>query len=378
MKRSKLCLSVLLQVLEESFMLLARIGIRLAVLTIGVFTIAQEQPAFKVDVDVVNVLATVRDRGGRIISDLTKDDFILEENGQKQEIRYFSHQADLPLRLGLLVDTSQSQRNLIDDERSASYLFFNQVLRPDRDQAFVIKFDIEAELLQDLTQSIRTLQKTLNELKTPSMQRRSSTQDGRWNPPGDSLTQIWPPGGQMPGGQRRSGRGGQQGQWPGTTGIGTVLYDAVFLASDEILRQQEGRKAIILISDGVDAGSKVSEREAIEAAHRADTIVYCIRYYDSTAYGGRGIMGTIGREEDFKGTAALQLLSKETGGRQFEVSKKLPLKEIYEKIQEELRNQYSLGYTLPPAGNSEFRHIKLRTKDSKFEVVTRAGYYPKK
>jgi VWFA-related protein len=359
-------------------MLLARIGMWLATVTIGVFTIAQEKPTFKVDVNVVNVLATVRDRSGRVVSDLTKDDFILEEDGQKQEIRYFSRQTDLPLTLGLLVDTSQSQRNLIEEERSASYQFFNQVLRPDQDQVFVIKFDIEAELLQDLTHSLSSLQKTLNELKPPSMLRRPANPSGRSNSQSDSLTQIWPPGGQIPGGQRRPGRGGQRGQWPGMTGIGTVLYDAVFLASDEILRPQEGRKAIILISDGVDVGSRVSEKEAIEAAHRADTIIYCIRYYDSSAYGGRGILGTIGRDEDSKGADALKALVKETGGRFFEVTKKLQLKDIYDKIQEELRNQYNIGYTPPQTGSTDFRRIKLRTKDGKLEVITRAGYYPKR
>ncbi len=149
------------------------------------------------------------------------------------------------------------------------------------------------------------------------------------------------------------------------------MYDSVFLASDEILRNQEGRKAIVLISDGVDIGSKVNERDATDAAHRADALVYSIRYYDSSAYAGTfGAEGSVGAK-------ALKTLSQETGGRMFEVTKKLTLKEIYDQIQEELRNQYNIGYTPSDAGGTGFRHIKLVTKDEKLQVVTRAGYYPR-
>lgn len=160
-------------------------------------------------------------------------------------------------------------------------------------------------------------------------------------------------------------------------GGGTVLYDAVFLASDEILKKQEGRKAIVLISDGVDHGSKVEEKEATDAAHRADTLIYSIRYYDSNAYSDP-FGGGMGRDEGSVGTKTLKMLSQETGGRMFEVTKKLTLKEIYERIQEELRNQYNIGYTSSDVGSTAFRHIKLRTKDGELEVITRAGYYPKK
>ena len=319
----------------------------------------------------MNVLATVHDHKGRIVSDLSKDDFILEEDGKQQEIRYFSRQTDLPLTIGLLVDTSMSQLRLIEDERDASYQFLDQVLLPERDQAFVIKFDFEAELLQDLTKSRDLLQKGLNALKVPLQLRRS--ENGSEDPvqPGLVFTQ-WPggiPGGRRGGGRRSGGTypGGQQGTQRG----GTVMYDSVFLASNEILRNQQGRKAIMLISDGVDHGSKVKEKEATDAAHRADTIVYSIRYYDSSAYSG-----TFGGE-GATGARALKALSQETGGRMFEVSKKLTLKEIYDQIQEELRNQYNIGYTPSETGGTGFRHIKLLTKDGKLEVVTRAGYYPR-
>ncbi len=343
------------------------------------FMHAQESPTYKVNVNVVNVLATVRDRDGRIVSDLSKDDFILEEDGKQQEIRYFSRQTDLPLKMGLLIDTSLSQRNLIEDERSASYQFLDQVLRPDRDQAFVIKFDFDAELLQDLTNSRGSLQNALNALKAPPFPRRSANNPEGSDWPGPAFTQ-WPGGIPFPGGQRRPGGGRRGGPYPGgqrqKQGGGTVLYDSVYLASNEILQQQEGRKAIILISDGVDQGSKVSEKEATDAAHHADALIYCILYYDSSAYSrpfGRGM----GRDEGSLGEKTLKMLSQETGGRMFEVTKKLPLKEIYDRIQEELRNQYSIGYTPSDLTGTEFRHINLRTKNSKLEVVTRAGYFPK-
>jgi VWFA-related protein len=339
-------------------------GILLCAMAIGI-SLAQESPTYRVDVDVVNVLATVRDRSGRIVSDLSKDDFILEEDGKQQAVQYFSRQTNLPLILGLLIDTSMSQRSLIAEERSASYQFLDQVLRPDCDQAFVIKFDVEAELLQDLTNSRNSLQRALNALEIPNTMRPQNHLELSGLV---SFVQVWPGRG------RRGGPppGGGQRRMPG---VGTVLFDSVFLASEEVLQSREGRKAVILISDGVDNGSKVSEKDATDAAHRADTLVYSIRYYDSDAYGGfsRGM----GRDQGSMGKQALKTLSQETGGRLYEISKKLPLQAVYAAIQEELRNQYSLGYTPPKDGSAGFRRISLRTRDGKFDVVTRAGYYPK-
>jgi VWFA-related protein len=257
---------------------------------ISVWIRAQETPKYRVDVNVVNLLATVRDRNGQFVNHLTKDDFILEEEGRPQEIRYFSRQTDLPLKIGLLIDISGSQRNLIAEERNASYQFLDQVLRPDRDQAFVIRFARDAVLLQDLTNSRNALQKALQSLASFPVLRRTENSPGNINLPGLSFSQNRPiqsrPG-RTPGGNRG---GGIRPSMPGTprmqAGAGTVLYDAIFLASDEILRHQEGRKAIIVISDGVDNGSKTSEKEATDAAHRADALIYCIRYYDSSIYSG--------------------------------------------------------------------------------------------
>jgi VWFA-related protein len=322
-----------------------------------------QSPTFKVDVRVVNVLATVRERKGRIVNDLAKEDFILEEDGKPQQILYFSRQTDLPLIIGLLVDTSWSQQTLIEDERRASVQFLDDVLRPDYDRAFLIKFDFEAELLQDLTNSKYLLRKALGALKARSPYPQWQGRNG----PNFFA-------------QRRSGGGRQGGPGGGRVPFGgTILYDSVFLASDEVLRKQEGRKAIILISDGVDNASKLGQSESIEAAQRADAIVYSIRYFDSDAYNQYGGGTIFGRSsEDKQGEAALKSLSLETGGRAFEVTRKLKLKDIYGLIQEELRNQYHLGYTPPENSGAGYHRISLRTKIPNMEVITRAGYYAKK
>jgi VWFA-related protein len=320
-----------------------------------------------VDVNLVDILATVRDRDGGIVSDLTKDDFILEENGKLQEIRYFSRQTELPLTIGLLIDTSMSQRRLIDRERRASYQFFEQVLRPEQDMAFVIKFDVEVELLQDLTNSRHLLETALNLLQVPGSYPGPTGGGGRSRWQGRPGGQRWPGGQRRTGGQRR----------PGRRAIGTALYDSVFLAADELLRQQAGRKAIILISDGVDLGSKVSQNDAIEAAQRADTIVYGVRYYDPSAYQRQRGRGGPSRISNSSGKKTLNTISTETGGRMFEVADKLTLEKIFDQIQEELRNQYSIGYTPSDLTGDNLRQVKLRTRDKKLKVQTRAGYYPK-
>jgi len=333
---------------------------------------AQQVPTFSSDVKVVNVLATVRDKHGKIVDNLTKDDFKLEQDGQPQTIRYFARDTDLPLKLGLLVDTSLSQQRLIDQERSASYGFLNELMRPDKDKAFVIHFDREIELLQDLTPSRDKLEAALDKLGAPQFEQSS-------------------------GGTSGGGGAGYPGGGHHHMGGGTTLYDAVFLASDEIMRKQEGRKALVLITDGVDTGSKVSLDRAIETAQKANTLVYSILYADPEAYAhpGYGGMGRphggwggggMGRypggggypqqTEHPDGKKVLQRLSKETGGRFFEVSKKEPISQIYSQIEEELRNQYNLGYTPDKAAASPGYHkLSLTTANKDLVVQAQQGYY---
>src|SRR6266481_1052918 len=214
-----------------------------------------------VDVKVVTLPVTVRDKHGRIVRDLTKDDFTLQEDGRPQTIRYFSQETNLPLTLGLLVDTSRSQTNVLDAERNASRSFLDQMLVQEKDKAFLIHFDREVELLQDLTSSREKLQAALELLKTPSDRERS-------NDPNDSPDSR--------SGDSRSGSGSGSHH-----GGGTELYDAVFLASNELMKKQQGRKALVILSDGVDRGSKTYLESAIESAQRADTFVYSIYFADS-------------------------------------------------------------------------------------------------
>jgi len=195
-----------------------------------------------VKVKVVNVLATVRDKSGKIVNDLNKNDFILSEDGRPQSIHYFTRETDLPLTLGLLVDTSMSQRRVLDQERSASHSFLDQMVREDRDQAFIIHFDREVELLQDLTASHQKLEQALGLLQTPQYEPRSGGGNGGGG------------GGNWPGGTGGPGRHG------GHHGGGTMLYDAVYLASDELMRKQEGRKALVLT------------RSSLRMTRRTDTV----------------------------------------------------------------------------------------------------------
>ncbi len=216
----------------------------------SVSLLSQETPTFSSDVKVVNVLATVRDKKGTIVNNLTKDDFKLTQDGQPETIRYFTRETDAPLTLGLLVDTSLSQRRVIEQERSASYAFLNEFMRVDKDKAFIIHFDWEIELLQDLTTDHKKLEAALDKVDMPQFDQAKA-------------------------GARQGG--------------GTTLYDAIFLASDELMQKQQGRKALILLTDGVDEGSKVRLDRAVEAAQRSNTLVYSILYADPDAYGHQGL-----------------------------------------------------------------------------------------
>lgn len=311
-----------------------------------------QTPTFSADVKVVNVLATVRDRDGKIVSNLTKDDFRIEEDGRPQVIQYFTQQTNQPLILGLLVDTSGSERRNIKSERQASYKFFDQVLREDKDKAFLIHFDWQVELLQDLTSSRRKLEAGL-----------------------DGLSESPPPNYQSGGGRGRGGRGG---------GGGTVLYDAVFLAGDELMRKEQGRKAVILFSDGDDNGSRESLSNCIETVQRADTLVYSVRFVDDSAFGGGfgggrrrgGGPGRFPGNARESGKEVLERISAETGGGFFEAGAASSLDKIYARIQDELRNQYSLGYTSDQNG-AGYRMIRVTAKGKNLTVQAREGYYAK-
>ena len=215
----------------------------------------QLQSKIAVEANMVTVFATVRDKKSQIVSNLTKDDFAVDEDGRPQAVSYFARENDVPLTVGLLVDTSLSQRRVLDQERSASSSFVDHTLREDKkDQAFLINFDRDVTLLQDLTSSRKKLESALDSLQTPQMEDASAG-----------------------GGHRRGG--------------GTLLYDAVYLASNELMKKQQGRKALIVLTDGVDHGSKETLSTAIESAKRANTVVYSILFKDDEGYGSRGGYG---------------------------------------------------------------------------------------
>lgn len=297
-----------------------------------------DDQVIRVDVNLVNLFFSVRDRRGGYISSLGKEDFTIFEDDKPQEVRYFSRETEQPLTLGLLVDVSGSQEALIEQERSASSRFFQRVLRP-KDMAFLISFGVDAELLQDLTGSPALLGKGLERLRLNA-----------------SVSGLSPTGSPVPapGGPR-----------------GTILYDAVWLASREKLRGEVGRKALIVITDGVDVGSRVKVEGAIEEAQRADAIVYVILFedprYTSWQYGG------------VSGEGAMRRLAGETGGRVFRVSRRESLEDIYDTIQAELRSQYSVAYAPSnQARDGSFRRIEVKTKDRNHRVQVRRGYYAPK
>jgi VWFA-related protein len=337
-----------------------------------------------VDVKVVTLPVTVRDKKGKIVLNLTKDDFDLQEDGKPQTIRYFNQENNLPLTVGLLVDTSMSERDNIDRERTASRSFLDQMITRPVDRAFVIHFDREVELLQDLTSDHGKLEKAVNEIDT-----ESQVESVQSSPDQDQ--------------NQNQGQGG--GRSHGRRGGGTQLYDAIFLACDEITRKQTGRKAIVVLTDGEDRGSRETLNEAIEAAQRAETVVYTIYIgghedhdysqgpgmgrggypgggYPGGGYPGRypgGYPGSYPRggqnNPTPNGKKILQRIADETGGRYFEAKKKDAVDDIYGQIAEELRTQFILGYTPPKDQPAGYHSIHLIVKKKDEFVQTRTGYY---
>jgi VWFA-related protein len=278
---------------------------------------------FSTDVNVVTLLATVHDRDGRVIKNLERQDFQLQDEGRRQTITYFTRESDLPLQIGLLVDTSRSQRGVLGAEKRASYKFLEQVLREDKDRAFVARFDIDVEVVQGFTSSKAELRGALEELSIP----------GR---------------------------------------TATLIFEAVRKVSEEQMRKETGRKAYILLSDGVSFRDPVSIGTAIEYAQRADVIIYSIWFSQAQLRGLRVNPMVL------RGKKAMRRLADETGGGYFEVTQKRPIEQIYAEIEEALRNQYSIGYTPSAPGKSgQYRKIKLTAEDKKLVVKTRDGYYAK-
>ena len=295
----------------------------------------------KVNVEVVQLFFNVKDKHGALIPSLTKDDFNIAEDGKPQTVKYFKAESDLPLTLGILIDTSGSQQRVLEMEKAVGGEFLEETLRP-KDEAFVIGFDIDINLLQDFTTSVRKLKNALNE--------------ARINTGGVSCS-----GGPI----------GPQGPIPcSSTGPrGTALYDAVYLASHDEFSHEVGRKAMVLLTDGEDQGSKLKIKDAIEAAQKSDAICYVL------LIAGRGFYGLGGL--GYSGDSAMKKLSQETGGRVIEVGNKPEkLKQAFQQISEELRSQYNIGYTpTNPTRDGSFRKVEIKGKQPDYKIQARSGYY---
>jgi VWFA-related protein len=300
---------------------------------------AEQEPVdtLRVDVDVVNLFFNVKDKRGTLVTGLTKDDFEVYEDGQRQEIKYFAAETEQPLTLGLLIDSSGSQQRVLEAERDVAGAFLRDVLRP-KDLAFLMSFDVQIELLQDFTSSAGDLRAALDRV--------------RINTGGPSPSLI-------------PGMGG--GPFPPTSiPRGTLLHDAIYLAADEKLAREVGRKAMVILTDGQDQGSRLNLRDAVEAAQKADAICYVLLVVDREFY----------ENSFYAGEKEMKELATQTGGRLIEVGTDIKkMRQAFEQISNELRSQYSIGYTSTNnKRDGSFRKIDIRAKKG-MKIQARMGYY---
>ncbi|MGA2745199.1 MAG: VWA domain-containing protein [Candidatus Sulfotelmatobacter sp.] len=297
----------------------------------------QPTETLKVNVNVVQVFFNVKDKHGALMPNLTKADFEISEDSKPQTVKYFTAETNLPLTLGILIDSSGSQLRVLDMEKEVGGAFLKQILT-DKDEAFVIDFNVDASLLQDFTRDVHRLQKALNSVKINA---------------GFTTGPI-------------PGAGG--GPVPTAAQAGTVLYDAVYLSAHDMLAKEVGRKAMILLTDGEDEGSKLKIRDAIEAAQKADAIVYVLLCADRGFYGGFG--------GGYSGESEMRKLTEATGGRVINVGNKMDkLQEAFNQIAAELRSQYNIGFTSTNTKlDGSYRKLEIKNKQG-YKIQARAGYY---
>lgn len=286
----------------------------------------------KVNVDVVNLLFNVKDKGGRLLPNLNKEEFQVIEDGKPQNVKYFKAESNLPLTIGILLDTSFSQDRVLPIEKEVGAQFLKRLLRKE-DETFLISFDVNVDLLQDFTNADTDIRKGMEAAKIN--------------------------GGGGVGGLPGIG----QGPVPISNPKGTLLYDAVYLAAHDKLRSEVGRKALILLTDGEDQGSQLKLPDALEAAQKADAIVYVLLISDSGIAAGTG-------------AGLMRKLCEETGGRVIHVgNNRDKLEKAFDQVSEELRSQYSIGYTPTNSKHDgSFRKVEIKTKEG-YKVQTRKGYY---
>lgn len=288
----------------------------------------QQPPVFRKQVNLVNVFFNVKDKHGALAPNLKKDDFQVLEDGKPQTIRYFAAESNQPLTLGILIDSSGSMQHMLPEEKIVAGDFLRQVLT-DKDLAFVESFDVNVDLLQDLTNQVGLLRRGLERA-------RINVGGGSSGIPGIG-----------------------QGPVPISNPKGTLLYDGVYLASDEILSRQVGRKAVVVLTDGVDQGSRTKLKEAIEAAQKADVIVYVLLISDPQ----------YGSDPHDTGQMAEQ-----TGGRLITINNPDKLNKAFSEISNELRSQYSIGY-YPANEKHDGSFRKIEIKANGYKIQARKGYY---
>lgn len=293
---------------------------------------ATQGPAIRTQVNLVNLFVTVRDKNKRIVTDLKQQDFSVSEDGQSQQIAFFSKEVSLPITLALLLDTSGSEQYMLSSIQDSGARFLDRVLRKG-DEALIMSFDTDVDLLSDFTDDRSQLDRAIRKarINTPS--------------------------------------GGYIASNPGPVGsrqiTGTALYDAIYLASNEKLTTEAGRKAIVIVTDAQDEGSKVRIEEAIEAAQRTDTVVHILLVADPHFGGGN--------------SGAAHKMTDDTGGRTIVVNSEKHLAEAFDQISEELRSQYTLGYyPTNPARDGKFRKIKIDMANKDLKTLARKGYYAPK
>ncbi len=273
----------------------------------------------------VNIYATVRDHHNGIVSNLEQKDFHIFEDGVEQKVAFFSNEKTLPITMGLLIDTSGSEQFMIGEEKEAAISFLNQVLKP-KDEAMVMSFDLDADLLSDWSTDKGELDRAI---------RRAQINAG-----GSVMT---------------------PGPFPSSDNIGTVFRDAVYLACNDKLSTEAGRKALVILTDADDHGSKVSMADTIEAAQRADTVIHIL---------------LVSQSRFTADTGSANKLTSETGGRVIDVNNPNKMRAAFDEISDELRSEYMLGYY--PSNEKHdgtYRKIKVEVTDKGNKVLTRKGYY---
>jgi VWFA-related protein len=324
-------------------------GMLVAIVLVAAFVYAQDAPpqkistremqgpVIKVPVDLVNVFFVAKDKHGGLVSDLNRAEITVEEEGKPQEISFFEKDTSVPLTIAMMIDTSGSigEANIMPLEQEGAVEFLHTVMRQG-DQTLVIHFDLDVELDQDLTDRLPALERAIKNTRVNT-------------------------------------GGGHQG--PINTNIGgTHLYDAAVLACDDKLREEAGRKVMILITDGEDQGSKYKLNDSITAAQKANTVIYPIYFQPSLS--SHFSIGYGRQPQSYGNTGVLNKLAEETGGKAYYPRSIADLRKTFDEIKSELHQQYRLAYV--PSNTTRdgtYRKIQVRSSRGDLKVVARKGYY---